>query len=366
MNEPLKILIVDDSRIFRSVIDKALEGDPNFRVIASVWNGVKALEAIGTERPDLVTLDVEMPEMDGLATLGKIMEINRKTPDIPEIGVIMVSSHTHQGAKITIQSLEEGAFDFLAKPEGANLDESLAKLKSELKSKLLAFSEKSGRKQKRSVIGPIDSPQASPAPRPPTSTRIKAVLIGVSTGGPRALTNILPEISELIHLPIFIVQHMPPVFTRSLADSLDKKCRHHVVEANDGDVVDENKIFIAPGNRHMVVRSIGDGKTTVGLNDQPPENGCRPAVDVMFRSAANVYGGDVVAVVLTGMGVDGTNGLAPLKRSGAHVIAQDEESSVVWGMPGSAVASGNVDMISPLDKIPKAIEKIILNSGRLS
>ncbi|VAX21842.1 Chemotaxis response regulator protein-glutamate methylesterase CheB, partial [hydrothermal vent metagenome] len=177
--------------------------------------------------------------------------------------------------------------------------------------------------------------------------------------GPKALSNMLPELTTKTSDPIFIVQHMPPKFTESLAKSLDKKCEHTVIEAKNNDLVQNNYAYIAPGGRHLLLRKGAGDEVFTYITDQPPENGCRPSVDILFRSAATVYGGDAIAIVLTGMGSDGAKGLAPLVRKGVHVMVQDEKTSVVWGMPGSAVAAGCVDDVLPLQDIPKAVESVI-------
>lgn len=376
MSEKLKILIVDDSRIFRSIIEEALKGEVDLQVIGSVRNGEKAIEFIKSSPPDLVTLDVEMPEMDGLETLEAIQEINESNPDRPDIGVIMVSAFTSKGADITINALHAGAFDFVTKPEGKDVAENISSLRSQLLVKIRHFavkriSSRVGRSVSRPAITPFRRPLIKDVrPKivaPPIGrgtvhrapTAIKAVLIGVSTGGPRALADMLPELSDKVDLPFFIVQHMPPTFTQSLANSLDSRCRHRVIESLDNDVVQNGYIYIAPGGRHMLLHKNSTGRIVTILNQDPPENGCRPSVDVLFRSAVNVYGGDVVAIILTGMGADGTKGLVPLKLEGAYAIVQDKETSVVWGMPGSAVEAGYVDEILPLNRIPDAVTSVI-------
>ncbi|QTA90483.1 protein-glutamate methylesterase/protein-glutamine glutaminase [Desulfonema magnum] len=364
-----KILIVDDSRIFRSAIEESLSGEDDIEVIGSVRNGIKAIEFIRSHRPDLVTLDIEMPDMDGLETLKEIRKINASDNNIPPIGVIMVSSVTNKGADITIKALEAGAFDFITKPEGKMLAESIEILHRRLVIKIRYFA--SRRISSYLAKGPVrlsSSPvykqksarsgTMSARPGAFVSSRIKAILIGVSTGGPRALAEILPPLCEKVSVPIFIVQHMPPTFTQSLANSLNLRCSYTVTEGLNNSVVQERHVYIAPGGRHMLLRR-RRGNILIITNKQPPEKGCRPSADVLFRSAATVYGGDVIAIILTGMGADGTKGAGTLKRSGAYVIAQDEESSVVWGMPGSAEASGNVDKILPLENIPEAVSDII-------
>ncbi len=370
MAEGLKVLVVDDSLIFRKAIEAALKDEKDVRVVGSVMNGLKALDFIKSSpvAPDIVTLDVEMPGMNGLETLKAIQEINESCGT--DIGVIMVSSHTHNGAEATIKALEIGAFDFIAKPNGDNAAQSMEILRGNLLIKMRHYAlrrKKTGRSP-ASVAAPVAPPEPRRIPFPPESScsleAVRSVIIGVSTGGPKALTAMLPALSDAVDLPIFIVQHMPPLFTATLAESLNVKCRHEVREAVDGGEVKNNGIYIAPGGKHMVVRKKDGGGICTALNDQPPENGCRPSVDVLFRSAAAVYGGQMVAVILTGMGSDGAKAAAPLKRAGAHLIVQDEATSVVWGMPGSAVATGYVDEILPLAGIPEAVKREVGKRGR--
>lgn len=358
MKEKTRVLIVDDSRIFRGIVEDCLKKETDIEIIGSVRNGVKALEFIEANRPDMVTLDVEMPEMDGLETLKAIQQINARVPDLSPIGVIMLSSFTRRGADITIAALEAGAFDFIAKPESASVEESIEALSRQIMVKIRSFKIKhlTGAFKSSAVQETlVKTPKVKQRKKP---SKIKAILIGVSTGGPQALSKLLPLLCEKVELPIFIVQHMPPTFTASLAQNLNNKCSHTVIEAKEGEAVADGNVYVAPGGRHLLLRKQGNQLMTF-INDQPPELGCRPSVNVLFRSAGAVYGGDVVAIILTGMGNDGTKGISSLKRSGAFIIAQDEASSVVWGMPGSAVASGNIDAVETLLDIPQAVAEIV-------
>lgn len=362
-----KILIVDDSRIFRSAIEESLAPEKDIKVIGSVWNGIKAIEFIHSHRPDIITLDVEMPDMDGLETLKAIRKINAADKNARPVGVIMVSSFTQKGADTTIRALEAGAFDFITKPEGRNVAENIKLLGRQLVLKIRYFVSRhisEGVKEKntgaenhypsrrpvhrRTVSGNADLPRG-----------VRAILIGVSTGGPRALASMLPRLCEKVSLPIFIVQHMPPTFTQSLAGSLDTRCQTYTVtEGGNNVIVRDRHVYIAPGGRHMLIRKRG-GDIFIVINKQPPEKGCRPSADILFRSATTAYGGNVIGLILTGMGSDGTKGAGSLKRAGAYIIAQDEESSVVWGMPGSVKASGSADEILPLMRIPDAVSAVI-------
>lgn len=352
--EPLRILVVDDSRIFRDALETALRGRAGVRVVGSVWSGEKAVEFVRRSPPDLVTLDLNMPGRGGLETLSEIQTINASRPGQPAVGVLLVSALTERGAAVTVEGLERGAFDFIRKPDGPDEQSNAALLQQQLLEKIGLFEQKRGRRG-----GAADAPRV-PSVVPPThrTGRFYAVAIGASTGGPEALVRLLPVLTNKASVPVFIVQHFPAGMTRYFAESLEKKCEYRVVEASDGDVVQPRTVYIAPGGRHMIVRR-HEQQIVIGLNDQPPENGCRPSVDVLFRSVASAYSQAVVAVVLTGMGCDGAKGLGPLKRNGAYVIAQDEATSVVWGMPGAAVASQQVDEVLPLDRIGSAVASLL-------
>lgn len=364
MPDRTRVLIVDDSRIFRAALEEALAGQEEIEVVGSVFSGAKALEFLRAAPPDLVTLDVEMPGMDGLETLLAIQRFNAARPEALPVGVIMVSRLTEEGADVTIQALEAGAFDFVTKPSGPSVEANLLALRQQLLGKIRQFMA-GRRKTAPASPRPQTASETPPVVRCPplAGRRMRAILIAVSTGGPAALKTMLPDLCERVDLPIFIVQHMTSPFTRSLAESLARQCRHTVVEAFEGDMVKPKTVYIAPGGKHLLLRTVTGGKILTALNEQPPENGVRPSADVLFRSAAAVYGGEVVAIVLTGMMTDGTKGLGPLKRAGAHIIAQDEASSVVWGMPGSAVASGNVDEVLPLAQIPAAVQALVAARG---
>lgn len=379
MDSNLKILIVDDSRIFRSIINKILDQQNNVEVVGSERNGVKAIEFINSNPVDLVTLDLEMPEMDGLQTLAEIEKINAEREDSENIGVIMLSSFTCKGAEITISALEHGAFDFITKPQYDNVEENIASLKRQLNVKLRNYA--TNRLAKKKVLTTqVKKIEEKVELKPETNVikkdvlekkekrnggfvKTRAVLIGVSTGGPKALMQMLPILSEKISLPIIVVQHMPPTFTQSLANSLNGKCRHTAIESRHYEVVQNDYIYIAPGGKHMKLKKDLKGNVLTVLSDDPPENGCRPSVDVLFRSAPDIFGKNIIAVVLTGMGSDGTKGLAPIKKIGAYIIAQDEKTSVVWGMPGSAVNAGLCDKVLPLNDIPEAIYNVIHNNS---
>lgn len=367
MSEAARILIVDDSRIFRAALEDALRGQDDLAVAGSVFSGQKALEFLHQHPPDVVTLDVEMPGMNGLETLEAIQQFNRSRSVADEVGVLMVSAFTKRGAEVTVQALQAGAFDFVTKPSGASAEASLAALRQDLLPKIRAFLARRRRTTSRSIdwnLAPraISAPAAlSPAA---SARRVRAVLVAASTGGPKALATLLPELTARVDAPIVVVQHMPAGFTQSLAENLSRRCPWPVIEAEDGQSIAQRTIYIAPGGKHLVLRSNSAGQLLVALNEQPPESGCRPSANVLFRSAAALLGSEAVAVVLTGMGNDGTAGLGALKRAGGYVVAQDEESSVVWGMPGSAVAAKVTDVVVPLNAIAATIETIAIRRGR--
>jgi len=368
MKNLINILIVDDSLIFRKIVQKCLNGEEDIQVIGSVRNGVKAIEFIKNQRPDLVTLDIEMPEMNGIDTLRAVQVLNAANENLPPIGVIMLSAFTKKGADITIKALENGAFDFITKPEGNDQHKNLSTLRRQLLAKIRYFTSRRIASRNRLAIPPlkpqeeIEAKMEKPKPKAPVSiithTRFKAILIGVSTGGPRALMTLLPDLCQRIDIPVMIVQHMPPKFTESLAESLNAKTRFQVIEAKNNQTIEQRHVYIAPGGKHMLIRK-KHSQISIQTNDNPPVHGCRPSVDILFQSAADVLGRDVIAVILTGMGTDGTEGLSSLKKHGVHVIAQDEASSVVWGMPGSAVRAGLVDDVQPLEKIPECIANVL-------
>jgi two-component system, chemotaxis family, protein-glutamate methylesterase/glutaminase len=357
------VLIVDDSRIFRAAIESALSGLEGIAVVGSVFRGELALDFIRNQPPDMITLDVEMPGMNGLQTLQAIQQFNRTRPAGCEVGVIMVSAFTQRGADVTMQALDAGAFDFVTKPTGGTAEENVNRLRQDLLPKIKQFLARRRRSAQpgtpSSVVLPAASTTRAVAPVDAAGRRAtRAILIGASTGGPKALAALLPGLIARIDAPVLVVQHMPPGFTQSLAQHLARQLQTPVLEAEEGQAVERRTIYIAPGGKHLVLRGDRQNGMRMGVNEQPPESGCRPSASVLFRSAASILGREAVAIVLTGMGNDGTSGLGAFKRAGGYVIAQDEDSSVVWGMPGSAVAAGVVDVVVPLCEIPAAVEAV--------
>lgn len=357
--EPARVLIVDDSRVFRAALETALAGLPDLVVAGSVYGGQKALDFLQTARVDLVTLDVEMPGMGGLETLAALRQWNLTQPADRQLGVVMVSAFTQRGADVTVQALGAGAFDFVAKPSAASPEEAIAQLRLDLVPKLRAFLH---RRRPGGSVAPSAPLKAPPMPQSEPSVRprkLRGILVASSTGGPPALAELLPGLGA-ITAPVFIVQHMPPTFTRSLAANLARRINREVIEALDGDLVQTSRVYIAPGGKHLALRRDAAGRLMTVCTEQPPEGGCRPSANVLFRTASAVLGADLAAIVLTGMGNDGTAGLGSVRRAGGIVIAQDESSSVVWGMPRSAVEAGLADLVLPLAEISAAVRAAAL------
>ena len=368
MARPLRVFVVDDSRTFRSIVSQAIRSIDGMEKVGSAGEGDLAISYLRHHDVDLVTLDVEMPGKDGLATLREINKMKAETGKI--FHVVMVSSHTSEGAPATIEALAEGAFDFIEKPKSNDIQSSMDALVDALSGVARACAQQKVAKthaksecSRPSVKLPQQSKFTQAAKKSqqpvPYSGTFSHILIGCSTGGPKALTELLPSLTKQVDLPILIVQHMPEGFTRSLAENLDRRCSAKIVEAADGMTIENGHVYIAPGGKHMVIRKNPSGAYMCGTNDGPTENGCRPAVDVLFRNAAPLIGDSTLAIILTGMGEDGFRGLRTLKRQGAIGIAQDEESSVVWGMPGSAVAAGVVDKVVSLRDMAELVTMTI-------
>jgi two-component system chemotaxis response regulator CheB len=341
----IRVLVVDDSVVIRRLVSQALSEDPALEVVGSVSNGALGLAKIAQTNPDVVTLDIEMPEMDGLEMLRRLSK------EIARPRVVMFSTMTERGAAATLDALALGADDYVTKAaNGGSLDRSLNSLREELIPKVKQFFVLSQQTAAQPEHRPALSSAHHPIFRQPSGSHPRVLAIGVSTGGPTALGTIIPQVPQDFPLPILIVQHMPPLFTRLLAERLQASTRLKVEEAVEGSVVTAGTVLIAPGDYHMRVRNTGK-EMVVSLDQSPPENSCRPAVDVLFRSVGETFGNSAIGAILTGMGQDGLRGAQTLKASGAFVIAQDEASSVVWGMPGSVVAAGLADSVVPLDHV---------------
>ncbi len=363
----IKALVVDDTIVYRKIVSDVLNGMPGIEVVGTANNGKIALSKIRTLKPDLVSLDIEMPEMNGIEVLQELK--NMENPPL----VIMVSTLTQQGGEMTIKALELGAFDFLPKPEEGRMADNMLKVKKALDPIVLHVKRHrlgmtSPSKLTRTVAPPaskLKSTEMQPfvrtAPKPAgIKTRSEIIGIGISTGGPNALTTMIPMLPKNLKAPVLIVQHMPPIFTASLAASLDKKSALEVREAKDGDTIEPGKVLIAPGGKQMKIVAGADGLTRkIKITDDPPENSCKPSADYLFRSIAQHYVGRSTGVIMTGMGSDGSKGLVQMKKNGSFIIAQDEKTCTVFGMPKEPIESGIVDVIAPLEKIADEIVKTV-------
>ncbi len=357
----LRVLVVDDTILFRKIVSDVLTQVPWAEVVGQASNGKLALERIRALKPDVVTLDIEMPEMNGIEVLEAI-----RRERLP-VQVIVVSAVTVRGGDLTMKALNLGAFDYITKPDGGGVAGSLGAIRESLVPLLRALAK---RQEVRAILQGKPAMMASTVPAPEIAEtyrrssvctiRPDVVCLGISTGGPNALTQMLPQIAAPLRVPLLIVQHMPPLFTKSLANSLNDRCKVPVKEAEHGESVQANQIYIAPGGRQMKVALGPDGvRKVIQLTDDPPENNCKPSADYLFRSVAQHYPGKATGVIMTGMGNDGTLGLKLLKRAGGFVIAQDEASCVVFGMPREAIIAGVVDVVTPLDRIADEIAKTV-------
>lgn len=399
----IKVLVVDDTIVYRKIISDVLKDMPDIEVVGAASNGRTAIARIATLQPDIVTLDIEMPEMNGIQVLEYI-----KANSIPT-SVIMLSTLTQKGSDMTIKALELGAFDFISKPDRGTMAENLIKVRDSLAPIINAFKRQKGI---RGTLNKISQPDvhghlgvygstknisktltthshhtsanlsttsfSSPNNIQKLKSEIKSEIIrpsiiirrqtpssiigiGISTGGPKALAIMMPMLTTRLNVPVLIVQHMPPVFTKSLAKSLDAKCSLEVKEAENGEPLRANTVFIAPGGMQMKIVAGADGRTrNIKLTDDPPENSCKPSVDYLFRSIAEHYVGRATAVIMTGMGSDGTKGLEHIKKNGGVIIAQDKESCTVYGMPKEPIESGLADVVVPLNQIAEEIIKTVI------
>lgn len=349
---PIRVLVVDDSATIRSLLSATLAADTDLVVAGAAVNGRMAVDMVAVDPPDVVLLDVEMPVLDGISALR---EIRRLRPKLP---VIMFSSLTERGAKATLDALLSGANDYAPKPAGLDPAAVAAVIRDELVAKIKALVPR-GQRLERSAAAATPAPP----PRRPPAGPVEAVVMAVSTGGPTALAEVLPVLGAGLGVPVLVVQHMPAFFTAQLAERLAKLSGRAVREAEDARPILADDILLAPGGRHLAVG--GDAAAPrVRLTLDPPENSCRPSADVLFRSAAAVWGGGVLGVVLTGMGRDGLAGARAIVAAGGSVIAQDEFSSVVWGMPGEVVRAGLADAVLPLARIGPEVALRVARRGR--
>lgn len=347
----VRVLIVDDSTSIRLLLEEALSRDPEIEVVGSAPNGELALLAVRTQRPDAIVLDLEMPVMNGLEFLARVRT------KAPRTTVIVFSSFSSHAAEMTLKALWAGASDYVTKPRATDLKLARELVAAELTPRIKAHVERA-----RRSAPAAEAPPAPPAPRiasaiwPAMETahaasrpaaRARVIAIAASTGGPTALAQVLRRLPVDFEAPLLVVQHMPPLFTGYLADGLDQQCALEVCEAQAGSRLEPGRIWIAPGDHHMMLSAHGE----ITLGSGPRENGCRPSADPLFRSVAEHFGPQALAVVLTGMGQDGLAGARAVRERGGGVIVQDEASSVIWGMPGSVARAGLADRVLPLDQI---------------
>ncbi len=351
----IRVLVVDDSVVIRKLVSDLLAEDPDIEVVGTAVNGRAGLQKITLLKPDLVTMDIEMPELNGIDTVRQLRATGDRVP------VIMFSTLTERGAVATLDALAAGASDYVPKPANVgSVGRSMEQVREALIPRIKSLVPRAGIRPTR--VGPVPTPAAAPplrTPAPPPVGGHRLLVIGSSTGGPEALSSVLAGLQPL-PVPIAVVQHMPPLFTRQFAARLDRQLPFEVTEAVDGQVLRPGSVCIAPGDFHMEV--VADGRAfVVRLNQAAPENYCRPAVDVLFRSAAGVAGAAVLGVVLTGMGSDGCKGARTIVDRGGSVIAQDQATSVVWGMPGAVATAGLAERVLPLGEIPTEITRRVVH-----
>ncbi|SLM27799.1 Chemotaxis response regulator protein-glutamate methylesterase [Desulfamplus magnetovallimortis] len=384
--DKIKVLVVDDTIVYRKIVNDVLKNIPDVEVVGSATNGKTALSRIASLKPDLLTLDIEMPEMSGIEVLEHIRDNAIPT------SAVMLSTLTQRGSEMTIKALELGAFDFISKPDQGTMAENMQKVSDALTPIINAFKRQKGFSKtfttEKSIIKPVgqgrDSVSHALTSRKSvvTGTQNKTVSpikknktvavvrrhtpssiigIGISTGGPKALALMMPLLTPRLNVPIVVVQHMPPVFTQSLAKSLNAKCSLEVKEAENGEPLRPNTVFIAPGGTQMKIVAGPDGRTRhIKITDDPPENSCKPSADYLFRSIAEHYVGRATGVIMTGMGSDGSKGLEMMKKNGSIIIAQDKDSCTVYGMPKEPIESGIADIIVPLEKIAEEITNTVI------
>lgn len=364
----VKVLVVDDSVVYRRVLTEALRSLPDVEVVGSAANGSLVAPKVRELQPDLVTLDIEMPGMNGIQVMDGLRQAGL------DVKVLVISSLTLSGGRLTLQALQNGAFDFITKPTESSVEANFRFIREELAPRIRAVAHRlEVQNILRGGLGPAKRTEPAPAqppmrvpeivkppiPSPSLPRKPEMVVIGVSTGGPNALAEIFAALPRDLGVPILIVQHMPPIFTQLLGANLSARSAIPVREGKHNEQILPNVAYIAPGGQHMYLIPALNGARRLQLSDDPPENSCRPSVDYLFRSVANHFPAKALAVILTGMGEDGAAGLRLLKRGGSTVIAQDESSCVVFGMPKAAIEAGVVDMVLPLGAIAERIANLV-------
>ncbi|BCZ48646.1 chemotaxis response regulator protein-glutamate methylesterase [Clostridium gelidum] len=353
-----KVIVVDDSAFMRKAISDMIESESNFEVVAKFRDGRELVEKVDNYNPDIITLDVHMRDLDGLATLKELKRLGKNYP------VLMVSSLTTEGSELTLECLDNGAISFITKPSGSisldimkvekNLIEQIKSITSNVNSrKNIMNTDKTS--YTNNDVATIKEKNIQPLGTIAKNKRIDAVVIGASTGGPKALQEVLTKLPSDLGVPVFVVQHMPEGFTKVFAERLDKACKMKVLEASEGMKIYKDTIYIAKGGQHMTVGA----NNALSLNEEPAIWGVRPAVDKLFNSAIKVYGGNLISAILTGMGRDGADGTGNIKDNGGITISEDKSTCTIYGMPKAAFETGKVDLVVPLNEIASRIIKII-------
>jgi two-component system chemotaxis response regulator CheB len=371
MDDPFRVMVVDDSAVIRGLLTRFLEADPEISIIASVSNGQIALDRLDRHDIEIIVLDIEMPVMDGMTALPLLLAKK------PGVQVVMASTLTHKNADVSLRALSMGAADYVAKPSSTSEIHSTDHFKRELteKIKAIAAAGRAGAKRapRPARAGPVslvgsDSTASSSTKAAPISLRRATIgrpdliAIGSSTGGPQALFRLLGDLGGEVSQPILITQHMPATFTSLLAGHISRASSSPCAEAEDDETILPGRIYLAPGDYHLVAES-GNGGNVLRLTKSEPENYCRPAVDPMLRSLAALYGSRLLVIILTGMGYDGQKGAEAVVAAGGSVIAQDEDSSVVWGMPGAVATAGLCSAVLPLSDIAPYVRKLVVRSA---
>ncbi len=368
VDDPFRVMIVDDSAVIRGLLSRSLEADPGIRVVSSVSDGQMAINALQRQPIDVIVLDIEMPVMDGLTALPKLLAVS------PHTKVIMASTLTKRGAEVSMRALEAGAAEYVTKPSAVRDLHAAEDFKRELVAKVRSLGTTARRaggaaRQNARPLAPRLETLRAAAPRAvialrdmPVGFRPDIIAVGSSTGGPQALFETLGHLAAGIPQPILVTQHMPATFTTILAEHIARQCGMRAAEGRDGEALVGGRCYVAPGNFHMTVEAMRTGPV-IRLNQEPPENYCRPSVNPMMRALVEAFGRRVLAVILTGMGQDGLKGCQDVAGAGGAVIAQDEASSVVWGMPGAVATAGICSAVLPLKEIGPFIRKVALRSA---